>query len=163
MNLDAALQTFIAESRELLADMENALLTIEHSADRGEAVNAIFRATHTIKGSAGLFGLDHVVAFTHVVESVLDEVRDGRLEIADELIVLLLSCCDHLADLNDRLEGGQIEADEDTERNGRPLLAQLGRYLDAPAGPGTAVSVAPEPLAQVERIERRGDGDAGDL
>ncbi len=165
MNLDAALQTFIAESRELLADMENALLTIEQTADLGEAVNAIFRAAHTIKGSAGLFGLDHIVAFTHVVESLLDEVRDGKVRIADELIVLLLSCCDYLADLNDRLEAGQTEGDEDTERNGKPLLAQLTRYLSADDQPGTAVAVTAEQVAQVERIGREGDdaSDAGDM
>ena len=94
MNLDEALQTFITESRELLEDMENALLNIDIAGDQGEAINAIFRAAHTIKGSAGLFSLDHIVAFTHVVESLLDEVRDGRVVINDEMIVLLLSCCD---------------------------------------------------------------------
>lgn len=108
MNLDAALKTFIVESREMLVDMENALLTIEQTPDRDESVNAIFRAAHTIKGSAGLFGLDHIVAFTHVVESVLDHVRDGHLEIDDELVVLLLSSGDHLGTLITAIEGGQI-------------------------------------------------------
>ncbi len=65
MNLDQALQTFIAESRELLDDMETSLLSLDAAPD-DEAINAIFRAAHTIKGSAGLFGLNHVVAFTHV-------------------------------------------------------------------------------------------------
>ena len=91
MNLDDALQTFITESRELLEDMENALLAVEQAAEKDELVNAIFRAAHTIKGSSGLFRLDHIVAFTHVVESVLDQVRAGKLVIADELVVLLLS------------------------------------------------------------------------
>ena len=78
MNLDQALQTFIIESRELLEDMENSLLTLEQAEDKSELINAVFRAAHTIKGSSGLFGLDGVVAFTHVTESVLDRVRDGR-------------------------------------------------------------------------------------
>src|SRR5690606_19112550 len=76
MNLDSALQTFIVEARELLQDMEAALLRLENEAADSETINAIFRAAHTIKGSAGLFGLDGVVAFTHVVESVRD--RPGR-------------------------------------------------------------------------------------
>ena len=74
MNLDQALQTFFAESRDLLEEMETALLALNQQTDPGEiaeTVNAIFRAAHTIKGSAGLFGLDGVVAFTHGVESVL--------------------------------------------------------------------------------------------
>ena len=101
MNLDLALQTFIVESRELLEDMEAALLAIAQTDDKTELVNAIFRAAHTIKGSSGLFSLDHVVAFTHVVESVLERVRDGKLQIADGLLSVLLSCCDHIGTLID--------------------------------------------------------------
>ncbi len=158
MNLDAALQTFIVESRELLADMESALLNIEHSGDRNEAVNAIFRAAHTIKGSSGLFGLDHVVAFTHVVESVLDEVRDGKIQIVDELVVLLLSCCDHLTYLIDGIDAGQIEADAASDAAGKPLLQQLNRYLP---GHASAVAVNAENEVQVERIARdSGDSDS---
>ena len=93
MNLDQALHTFVLESRELLEDMENALLAAGQNADGGDTVNAIFRAAHTIKGSAGLFGLDHIVGFTHVVESLLDEVRDGHVALSEPLVVLLLSCC----------------------------------------------------------------------
>ena len=62
MNLDEALQTFIVESRELLQDMENALLALEQAEEKTELINAIFRTAHTIKGSSGLFSLDHVVA-----------------------------------------------------------------------------------------------------
>ncbi|MBQ1765609.1 MAG: Hpt domain-containing protein, partial [Aquincola sp.] len=63
MNLDQALQTFIVESRELLEQMEDALLSLGQLDEAGtsEAVNAIFRAAHTIKGSSGLFGLDDIV------------------------------------------------------------------------------------------------------
>ena len=57
MNLEDALQTFIVESRDLLQQMEEALLRIEQSPDDLDLINAIFRAAHTIKGSAGLFGL----------------------------------------------------------------------------------------------------------
>ena len=66
MNMEAAQQTFIAESRELLGDMETALLTLEKTPNDADSVNAVFRAAHTIKGSAGLFGLDGLVAFTHI-------------------------------------------------------------------------------------------------
>ena len=89
MNIDQALHTFIAESRELLADMETALLAVEQTDERGELLNAIFRAAHTIKGSAGLFNLEHIVAFTHVVESVLDRVRGGKLTIDINVITIL--------------------------------------------------------------------------
>ena len=77
MNLDDALKTFVIESRELLEGMEEALLRVEQSPDDADLINAIFRAAHTIKGSAGLFGLDHVVHFTHNAENILDRVRAG--------------------------------------------------------------------------------------
>src|SRR5471030_655140 len=147
MNLDEALQTFITESRELLEDMENALLNVDIAGDQGEAINAIFRAAHTIKGSAGLFSLDHIVAFTHVVESLLDEVRDGRVTLNDEMIVLLLSCCDYLSGMTDGLANGQLEADPDTAPEGEMLLQQLRRHMecDPAAGAGGGAS----PLATV--------------
>ncbi|HZV66359.1 MAG TPA: Hpt domain-containing protein, partial [Telluria sp.] len=154
MNLDEALQTFIAESRELLEEMENALLNIEHADDPGEAVNAIFRAAHTIKGSAGLFGLDHIVSFTHVVESLLDEAREGKVRFDEGLVVLLLSCCDHLSVMTDALDAGRTEADPALQQQGEPLLAQLRRYLGAPGG--AMVAVAAQADAKVERIADAG-------
>ena len=155
MNLDEALQTFITESRELLEEMENALLNIEQTADQGEAVNAIFRAAHTIKGSAGLFGLDHIVAFTHVVESLLDDARDGKVSFDEALVVLLLSCCDHLSVMTDALDAGQTDPDPAVQAQGEPLLAQLRRYLGTGAPAGTAVVAQPEQA--VERIAGEAD------
>jgi two-component system chemotaxis sensor kinase CheA len=170
MNLDEALQTFITESRELLEDMENALLNIDIAGDQGEAINAIFRAAHTIKGSAGLFSLDHIVAFTHVVESLLDEVRDGRVVINDEMIVLLLSCCDYLSGMTEALAAGQLEADPDTAPEGEMLLHQLRRHMSgghaeadparASHAPASAQSLTVQSEPGVERIDKvAGDSD----
>lgn len=141
MNLDDALQTFIVESRELLEDMENALLAVEQSEEKTELVNAIFRAAHTIKGSSGLFGLDHIVSFTHIAESVLDQVRAGKLQIADQLVGVLLACCDHLVQLINAVAAGQTEPDAELQQHGEPLLAQLRAYLGAPQ-PTTSGSMA---------------------
>ncbi|PKM17984.1 MAG: chemotaxis protein CheA [Gammaproteobacteria bacterium HGW-Gammaproteobacteria-15] len=96
LNLDQALQTFIAEAYELLEDMEACLLQLENNPADLDAIGAIFRAAHTIKGSAGLFGLEPVVSFTHVVEDVLDRLRAGDIVISRELIALLLECGDHI-------------------------------------------------------------------
>ncbi len=93
MNMAEALHTFIVESNELLEDMEQALLGVLQEDDPSDAVNAIFRAAHTIKGSAGLFGLDFIVDFAHVAESVLDKVRDGSIGMDEAVVTLLLACC----------------------------------------------------------------------
>ena len=132
MDLDDALQTFILESHELLEDMEAALLGVAQAEEKDEMVNAIFRAAHTIKGSSGLFSLDHIVEFTHVVESVLDQVRAGKLSIADQLVVLMLACCDHIGALVESVADGQTALDAALASQGEPLLVQLRRYLDAP-------------------------------
>ena len=158
MNVDDALQTFVLESRELLEDMENALLGVEQAEEKGEMVNAIFRAAHTIKGSSGLFGLDHVVAFTHVLESVLDRLRAGKLDISDPLVVVLLSCCDHIRALVEHIAEGHKEADAGLQQQGEPLLAQLRTFL-APAASATAelpVAVKEVPDATLERISGQG-------
>ncbi|MEN6584627.1 MAG: Hpt domain-containing protein, partial [Sulfuricella sp.] len=130
MNMDQALQTFIVESRELLQDMEDGLLRIEGEADQSESVNAIFRAAHTIKGSAGLFGLDDIVAFTHVLESVLDKVRGGKLAIDPDLVALFLLCGDHMATLVNHVERGSEAPSADEQLAGSALVEKLSRYLD---------------------------------
>ncbi|SER41921.1 chemotaxis protein CheA [Giesbergeria anulus] len=135
MNLDEALQIFLLESRELLEEMETCLLSLEEAEEKTELVNAIFRAAHTIKGSSGLFGLDGVVAFTHITESVLDRVRDGRITISDRLIALLLSCRDHIGTLIDAVAAGQDTTDPVLTTQGMPLLEQLRSYLGPPASP----------------------------
>jgi two-component system chemotaxis sensor kinase CheA len=133
MSLDAALHTYILESRELLEDMEQALLAAGDSADPGEVVNAVFRAMHTIKGSAGLFGLDQVVDFTHVAESVLDEVRAGRCPLDPALVALLLACRDHTAALIDALRDDPRDGGAALAERGAPLLAQLRQRLGGTA------------------------------
>jgi len=158
MNLDDALQTFLVESRDLLEEMERSLLAIEQTAEqpdaRDEVVNAIFRAAHTIKGSSGLFGLDPIVAFTHVVESVLDRVRAGQLSIDDGLVALLLGCCDHMSALIESVALAQLEGNAALLAQGEPLVAGLRRLLGGKAADASAMPVAlqAEPVQSVERL-----------
>ncbi|MDZ4261609.1 MAG: Hpt domain-containing protein, partial [Pseudomonadota bacterium] len=99
MNLDGALQTFFAEADDLLNSMEAALLRMDEGDKDMETINEIFRAAHTIKGSAGLFGLDDIVSFTHIVENVLDRARDEKIAITSDLLSIFLPCRDHIATL----------------------------------------------------------------
>lgn len=157
MNIDQVMHTFIAESRELLEQMEDALLVVKH--DGQDAVNAIFRAAHTIKGSAGMFGLDPVVEFTHVAESVLDKVRDGVVPVTDELVALLLACCDHIGALVDAVEAGTLDSDAALTAAGAPLIGALQACMDsesAPANPAFAPAPAAAPAGLHEwRISLR--------
>ena len=127
----AALETFTIESLELLQEMEECLLNIESAEDPSEHINAIFRAAHTIKGSAGLFGLTHIVDFTHVVESVLDSLRDGKLQLTPELIATLLPCSDHIALLIRDVIDGQYAENPELSAIGSRLITELEPYLNA--------------------------------
>lgn len=100
--MQQALQSFIVEAQELLVSMEQGLLGLDAGADP-EAVNALFRAAHTIKGSAGLFGLDGVVRFTHHLESLLDQMRAGKAETNEGVVNTLLDGRDHLAGLIEQI------------------------------------------------------------
>lgn len=141
MNLDEILHTFIAESRELLVDMENALLSVADAPNDADLINAIFRTAHTIKGSAGLFGLDRIVAFTHVAESVLDLVRNGALALDEKLIALLLKTGDHLSALVEALDSGE-ETSAELANVEADLIAQLNAYLGEAATVPVAAATA---------------------
>lgn len=94
MTIDLAqfLPSFLEESYEGIEVMESGLLNLQPG--DLDAINAIFRAAHSIKGGAGTFGFDQVTKFTHLVETLLDEMRDGRREINQLDIEILLESVD---------------------------------------------------------------------
>lgn len=139
MDLDKAKQTFIIEARELLGAMEAALLGIEGEVDPGESINAMFRAVHTIKGSAGLFGLDPIVRFSHTVESVMDRVRSRQVTLDPALVGLLLDCHDHLEGMIASIQDGEEESSESREL-GQKLLSGLIPYLEDKGVPAAPVA-----------------------
>ncbi|WFP49104.1 chemotaxis protein CheA [Methylomonas sp. EFPC3] len=152
--MKAALVTFTIESLELLQDMEDGLLSLEDGEDPTERINSIFRAAHTIKGSSGLFGLDHIVKFTHVVESILDAVREGKLDVSSDLVAVLLPCCDHIALLIRAVVDGDVDENPDMTAAGDVLLAELRPFLDGnKAGPVATVA------STQERVETSGGGE----
>ncbi|MCU1719423.1 chemotaxis protein CheA [Pseudomonas sp. 5P_3.1_Bac2] len=142
MNLDQARAILVQEARELLAEMDAALLQIESGGYDREQINAVFRAAHTIKGSAGIFALDGLVGFTHVLESLLEQVRAGHTALDGRLLSLLLRCGDYIGSLVTAVEQSQ----ESLEPN--PLLrAQLLEELQAYLTPAPATVAPPAPVS----------------
>jgi two-component system chemotaxis sensor kinase CheA len=145
----AALRTFVIEADDLLTEMETGLLALESGAgpDSEEIVNALFRAVHTVKGSSGLFGLDMVVGFAHVVENVLDLVRAGAVPVTPALVGALLPCRDHLARLLGAVGEGRTEATPEETAAGETLLAALRPFAQPPepAGAVPAPRTSQEP------------------
>ena len=133
IDIDAAKQTFIIEASELLQDMEQALLALEESPDDEDTINAIFRAAHTIKGSAGIVGFENIEQFTHKVENLIEKVRLGEITINSDLIELLLKCRDHIAGLVQSASGEEPPVQDalDTEKS---LINKLTAYISNPHG-----------------------------
>ena len=92
-------QVFFEEAAEHLASMENLLLGLDVDTPDAEQLNAIFRAAHSIKGSAGTFGFTDLAEVTHVLENLLDRIRKGELPLRNDMIDAFLDAGDVLKTL----------------------------------------------------------------
>ncbi|EIL96851.1 chemotaxis protein CheA [Rhodanobacter thiooxydans] len=136
-------KTFFEESLEGLDAMEAALLALDSGSTDHELVHTIFRAAHSIKGGAATFGFADVAAFTHVAESLLEEVRSERRGVDAELIDLLLRSVDCLRAMLARSSSGQPAADADSEAlRGELLRLASGEAVAAPAAAAPGVASA---------------------
>ncbi|MFK4057727.1 chemotaxis protein CheA [Brevundimonas sp. NPDC046655] len=131
--------TFFQECNELLGDLEANLLALETGEGDIETINAVFRAVHSVKGGAGAFGLEDLVRFAHVFETLMDELRSGRKECDDVTVKTLLRASDVLADHIAAAQG--TGAPVDAARSAG-LVAELEVLTH-----GVAASVAPAAAA----------------
>ncbi len=100
-------QSFREEGREILADLESALLELHKAGGGADLVSRIFRGMHTLKGSGAMFGFDRLAAFTHDLETAFDKVRNGLLPVSPDLVNLSLAALDQIRTmLESENEGG---------------------------------------------------------
>ena len=132
MFMDENTQIFISESNELLDDMEKALLELERSPNDADLINRVFRAAHTIKGSAGLFGFDNIIEFTHVVENLLDDVRNCLVPVTDDLISLFMRVKDHVVSMIKSLaDGSVVDAKQEQILLEKMRVYKAGEHVNA--------------------------------
>jgi two-component system chemotaxis sensor kinase CheA len=133
--LEAIKVTFFQECEELLADLEGGLLAMQDGNDDGDTVNAVFRAVHSIKGGAGAFGLEPLVRFAHVFETLLDAVRSNEVPSTPDLVATLLRASDVLADHVSSARGlGVVD-----EAVSAAMAAELKACTDPNAAPAPVV------------------------
>ena len=136
----AAMPAFISEAGEQTEAIETLLLELEEQPDDRELLDSLFRCAHTVKGSAGIFGLNKVVEFTHHVETLLDQMREGKLHLNPTLSTLLLQCNDQIKFLVDT--ASDEAADTADQKDLRAdLVIQLRAYTEGAApkpAPGAA-------------------------
>ena len=94
--MDQFKKIYFIECFELLSNMEQLLMELEEAAIDLETVNAIFRCAHSIKGGAGGFGFKRLSQVTHVLETLLDILREGKAKLNQSMIDCLLSSVDIL-------------------------------------------------------------------
>ena len=141
MDLQRFHATFFEESREGLDAMEAGLLALESGQQDPEIINSVFRAAHSIKGGAGTFGFDAIAALTHVLETLLDELRAGKRALEPVAVDAMLSSVDVLRALLREAEHGQ-PADPQS-------VAAIKARLEAVLS-GQAAAAAPVAAAKVD-------------
>ncbi len=165
----AARVGFLDEAADMLQQFEQALLVMETDPADAENLNAAFRAAHTIKGTAGLFGCDAVVLFTHEVETLLEGLRSGSLPVTEAISAALLEGLDQMAALLDEVRSGR--SSPAVAARSQVLGARLRQLhgagggdllpaADAPAGDGPDLAAGPDPAAGAWHLSLRFGADA---
>jgi two-component system chemotaxis sensor kinase CheA len=131
MKIDNAslVQTFLAESGENLATMEEALVVLEVKPEDQETLDDIFRAAHTLKGNAAALGFPGLSEFAHAVEDLLEPVRQRTVPVTGELITDLL----HAIDVLRELVPAAAEGNDGLDETQRAIIEQLRTI--SPAAP----------------------------
>ena len=111
-DLDDFKATYFDECSELLTELEEQFSAIEEGERDADRLNAVFRAIHSIKGGAGAFGFTALVGFAHAYETLLDYVRDGRIEMSDDVVTLCIRANDIVADHVNAVQTGEALPDD---------------------------------------------------
>ncbi|MES2624475.1 MAG: chemotaxis protein CheA [Pseudomonadota bacterium] len=122
---DEIRQIFVAECADGLDVIESGLLELEKGNDTQETINDIFRGAHSIKGGAATFGYKNIADFTHILETLLDKLREQELAVTPPLVKLFLESVDCLREMVENMEG---DGGYDEERASL-LKVQLNGYL----------------------------------
>ncbi|WP_295549780.1 chemotaxis protein CheA, partial [uncultured Stenotrophomonas sp.] len=139
MDLQRFHATFFEESREGLDAMEAGLLALESGQQDAEIINSVFRAAHSIKGGAGTFGFDAIAGLTHVLETLLDELRAGKRALEGHAVDAMLSSVDVLRALLREAEHGQT-ADPAAVAAVKARLEAVLSGQAAPSAPAAAAA-----------------------
>ena len=142
-DLDEFKATYFDECSELLLELEEQFSAIQEGDRSPDRLNAVFRAIHSIKGGGGAFGFDALVRFAHSFETLLDYVRDGRVELGEDVVVLCIRSVDIVADFVTAARTGEALA-ADYGAAEKAQFDALSRGDAVEAGTGGADDQAPD-------------------
>ncbi len=147
LDMSQYLGLFLQEAREQLEILEQETLKLEQEPTT-ERLQIIFRAAHTLKGSARAMGFQHLAELTHEMENVLDNLRNGVLQVNTQIADALLACQDSLIQMTDSIEAGSGDSVDCSL-----LVKQLQGFIAADGTasvPGTRAPAAPSASAAAE-------------
>lgn len=126
VDLKQYLSLFVEEAKENLQNMNDTLLILEKDKGNSSLVNEIFRGSHTLKGMSGTMGFVNMSNLTHEMENVLDEVRNGRVNLNEEIIDILFRCFDILGEMVNYIAVYGQEKDEENNE----LIKELQKVIN---------------------------------
>ena len=138
-NNEELLKDFFAEAEQQVEQLESNILVIENDPSNHEAIDEIFRASHTLKGGSATVEMMELSHFTHTVEDVLDEIRSDRLKVDEDVVDLLLTSIDVIKAMLEARQNGSIY-----EENIDSIVEKLHGYIPQKGGKATAKAAAPK-------------------
>lgn len=157
--MDEILGVFFYEAGEKLDEMEAGLMTLEQGGNDQETMNAIFRAAHTIKGSAGVVEMTTIEEFTHVLENLLDRLREGKLQANGDMISTILSACDYIRSLLGSIGSPQSYLEAAIADEGALLVGSMQAWINQEGEQGTEQGTKAQTITDTPAFD--GDGMTG--
>lgn len=138
---------FLFEATQLLNDAEQAFLALEGNKNDPELMNEIFRLAHNLKGTSRAVGFGDVAEFTHEWENLILKIKEGKIEITDSIVSLLLECNDHVSVMIKMLT-----MDMDSKFDSKEIIAKIhmaleGKYVAENAGSAAETSFVSDEIS----------------
>lgn len=121
---------YMEEAHELLKRLEDALLQLESNTENKDVIEEVFRVMHTLKGNSSMFGLNEIASFVHNLETIYDNVREGKIKVSKVLLDITLKSLDHL---NEIVEDLKID-DEKNKQNNAQLTKDILAFIENSGG-----------------------------
>jgi len=164
---DQYLDAFIRESEEAITELNNSLLELESDPDDQEAMDSIFRTAHTLKGNFGAMGFEEASDLAHAIEDLLDEMRQGEMDVTPEIMDLVFAGVDDIEAIVD-----EIEAEGESTAETAAMVEDIRTVIEKGAGAAGSDGKASEDPAEDgsgpsdgndDATAATGDGDAVDV
>lgn len=153
---DDHMHAFVSECRESITDLNNALLALEDDPNDDEAIESVFRTAHTLKGNFGAMGFENASELAHALEDLLDEIRDGAIDVTPEIMDAAFDGVDHIESIVD-----EVEASGESETDPTDTIERLRAAVED--GVEAAADDADDEAAATTETDEGADGPEADF